>query len=248
MIITSMDNFLESARNASSKHIFAANTVTEAASVPMVGKLKAGTDGKYAVLKVPQEFVDRVYDAIYEEGMEKPEYDAHISVMDKDEMDQLNLPISEHNKEFEFTLHGIESCNPEGWDEMEKVWFIQCKSPQLENLRTQYGFTPLMNGDHEFHITVAVKPTKEEKDMNFASVSEALQYLSDTTQQRVVIAANEKWRKDIVKFLVDNPNPPDSKVHKWAEEQGVEHSEVEAEIYKLATKEAQRELPSSEQL
>lgn len=190
MIITNIDDFFKSAKKASSKHIFAANTFTEEANVPMLGKLKAGTPGKYAVLKVPQEFVDRVYDAIYEDGMEKPEYDAHISVMDKDEMAQLNLPLSEHNKEFEFTLHGIESCNPEGWDEMEKVWFIQCKSPQLEKLRTQYGFTPLMNGDHEFHITVAVKPTKKEKEMNFASVSEALQYLSDTTQKKVIVVSN----------------------------------------------------------
>ena len=173
--------------------------------------------------------------------MKKPDYDAHISVMDKEEIDQLNLPLPEHNQEFEFELSGIQSCDPDGWDEMERVWFIECKSPQLEKLRTQYGFTPLMNGNHEFHITIAVKPAKGEKDMNFASISEALQYLSDTTQQRIVISANEKWKEDIVKFLIDNPNPPDSKVHEWADEIGIEHSEVEAEIYKLATKEAQRE-------
>ena len=142
-------------------NLIASDTITEYASVPMVGKLKASEKGKYAILQTPQDFVDAIYEAIYEEGMEKPKYGSHISVMDKDEMDKLQLPIAEHNKEFEFTIGGIESCDPEGWDEMEKVWFVQCKSPQLEALRTKYGFTPLMNVDHEFHITIATKPVQE---------------------------------------------------------------------------------------
>jgi len=243
MIIDSMDAFLRAAKNASRK-IFASETVLEKSQVPMIGRLSAKDKGKYAILEVPQEFADAIYDAIYEEGMEKPDEHAHISVMNKDETNQLNMPLEEDGQEFSFSLGGIESCNPEGWDEMEKVWFVKCESPQLKELRKKYGFTPLMNVDHNFHITVTVKPTP--KEMKFATISKALQYLSDLTQQRVIIATDESWRKEIVQFLVDNPNPPDSTVHKWADEKGIEHSEVEAEIYKLATKAAQLELQKRE--
>ena len=36
--------------------------------------------------------------------------------------------------------------------------------------------------------------------------------------------------------MKDNPNPPDEKVHKFAEKEGYSVDSVETEIYKLATK------------
>jgi hypothetical protein len=165
----------------------AANTSIEKKNIPMVGKLIANEKGKYVTLTVPQSFIDTVYDSIHEEGMEKPEHSAHISVMNSDETNNLDMPLEEDGTNFEYILHEIESCDPEGWDEMEKVWFIKCKSPQLENLRTKYGLTPLMNNDHNFHITIAVRPAKNQKDMKFSSSFEALQYLSDLTQKQVLI-------------------------------------------------------------
>lgn len=41
---------------------------------------------------------------------------------------------------------------------------------------------------------------------------------------------------DVVSFLVDNPNPSDDVVHDWAESNGHDVDQVEAEIYKVATK------------
>ena len=40
----------------------------------------------------------------------------------------------------------------------------------------------------------------------------------------------------LVEFLKSNPNPADDVVHSWAEKNGLDIHEVEAEIYKLATK------------
>jgi hypothetical protein len=37
------------------------------------------------------------------------------------------------------------------------VWAIQVASPELAALRKSYGLSPLPNGDHQFHITVAVR-------------------------------------------------------------------------------------------
>jgi len=191
MIIDSMDAFLRAAKNASRK-IYATDTVLEKSQVPMIGKLKANQKGKYAILEVPKEFADAIYDAIYEEGMQKPDDHAHISVMNKEEIDQLDMPLEEDDQEFAFSLGGIESCEPEGWEEMEKVWFVKCDSPQLQEVRKKYGFTPLMNEDHEFHITIAVKPVPEE--IKFATISDAIQHLSDLTQQKIIIATEKSWQ------------------------------------------------------
>jgi len=42
--------------------------------------------------------------------------------------------------------------------------------------------------------------------------------------------------EELVSFLQKNPNPDDSKVHSWAEEKDLEVKDVEAAIYRLATK------------
>lgn len=42
-------------------------------------------------------------------------------------------------------------------------------------------------------------------------------------------------RDDVIVFLKLNPDPEDSEVHEWAEEQNYDIREVESEIYKLAT-------------
>ena len=69
----------------------ASDVVVEQFSVPMMGKLNCAQDGgSYAILEVPEEFVESVYQAIYEPGMEKPpNYAPHISVMSDDELEKV---------------------------------------------------------------------------------------------------------------------------------------------------------------
>ena len=55
----------------------------------------------------------------------------------------------------------------------------------------------------------------------------------------VVRAKKKELEEEILGFLQDNPNPPDSKVHEWAESNGYAVDDVEHEFYKLATKYAQ---------
>ena len=82
---------------------------------------------------------------------------AHISVIGITEFKEAELKqIGEVGNEFEFTIDGLHSVKPEGWDEMERVWFISVKSEELEDLRKKYGLSPKSHG-HEFHITWAVK-------------------------------------------------------------------------------------------
>jgi len=139
----------------------AADTKTEYDNVPMRGKLNAiQKDGSYAVLEVPEDFCNSIFKSIYRPGMIKPDKKPHISVMTDEELEMVGK-IREHGQEFEFFLESVESCEPKDWEEVEKVYFVQCRSPQLEHLRKRYGLSEKMNGDHEFHITIAVKPKKK---------------------------------------------------------------------------------------
>jgi len=126
--------------------------------VPMTGRLTLlKGDGGFLMLEIPQDFVDQVFNAIDEEGIEKPDHRAHISVMSGEELSKIEN-VKEVGQEISFNIGPLMSVDPEGWDEMEKVWFIQCDAPELKELRKKYGLTPLIKNDHEFHITVAVKP------------------------------------------------------------------------------------------
>lgn len=42
-------------------------------------------------------------------------------------------------------------------------------------------------------------------------------------------------RNKLITFFKNNPNPKDEAVHKFAEENGIEHSHLEEKIYKLLT-------------
>jgi hypothetical protein len=172
------------------KYIAESNPISlEYSSVPISGTLSLEkADDNFLMVEIPQEFLDKVYESIQEDGMEKPKYRAHISVMYHDEIEKAG-EIDEVGEEISVSLGPIMSVDPEGWDEMEKVWFIECDAPRLKEIRTKYGLTPLLNGDHEFHITVAVRP--KEDDMRFSSKQSAIQYLADLTNSKVIIAKEE---------------------------------------------------------
>lgn len=60
-----------------------------------------------------------------------------------------------------FALSRLVSLTPEGWKDIDRVWFIECDSPDLRNYRKSLGFKPLPQGednghDYRFHITFAV--------------------------------------------------------------------------------------------
>jgi hypothetical protein len=95
--------------------------------------------------------------------------------MGKDEVAKLGGPeaIRERGKTFTYTPGAVKSVNPQGWDEMSRVWFVRCHSQDLRRLRESHGLTPLYKG-HEFHITFAVKPRDRRAFTKGSAVSPAL--------------------------------------------------------------------------
>jgi len=129
-------------------------------NVSLTGKLKQAPNG-FVYLDINDDLMNGLYSLIDEDGISKPPYSGkkfnevgtHASVMYEDETENLN--IKEVGKEFNFELGEFKTTDPEGWDEMNAVYFVQIHSKELEDLRKKYDLSKKLNG-HEFHITIAV--------------------------------------------------------------------------------------------
>ena len=132
------------------------------------GRLHLSKSG-WLLLSVPNALVRGVYDALTAPGAELPTagiwgtdenkelLNAHISVMTADEVNKIGADkINERGHTFHYSLGALKEITPKTAN-LSRVWAIQVASPSLAALRKSYGLTPLLNGDHAFHITVAVR-------------------------------------------------------------------------------------------
>jgi len=137
-------------------------------SYGLAGRLYLSRSG-WLLLKVPNALGQGAFDALHELGVEVPtsettgRYEAHISVMRADEVERVGPGrISEVGHSIPFTLGPVKTVVPRGWPGVSRVWFIECRSPALEQLRRSYGLpslpTPRPCADgYPFHITFAIR-------------------------------------------------------------------------------------------
>jgi hypothetical protein len=137
---------------------------------PLVGRLYVSKSG-WLLLSVPNALVRGVYDALSAPGAELPTagamnvphvaddiLNAHISVMTADEVAAIGAgKINERGHMFGYSLGTLKEITPKNVAGVSKIWAIQISSPQLSAIRKSYGLSPLPNGDHAFHITVACR-------------------------------------------------------------------------------------------
>jgi hypothetical protein len=137
------------------------------------GRLYLSKSG-WLLLSVPNALARGVFDALTAPGAElatagvmnvpnvKEElFNAHISVMTADEVASIGADkINERGHVFHYGLGPIKEITPKNVDGVSKIWAIQVASPALAAVRKSYGLTPLPHGDHQFHITVAVRRKK----------------------------------------------------------------------------------------
>ncbi len=82
---------------------------------------------------------------------------AHITLIKSKEIKNNNINFTDAGKVVNYVITGVQEVNdPDGWEEMEKVWFLKVQSEELENLRLKYNL-PKRIKDHDFHITIGVK-------------------------------------------------------------------------------------------
>jgi hypothetical protein len=119
------------------------------------------TQTGWVLLEVPNALMRGCMAAINEPGIElPPKANAHISVMNKDDVESIEGDISERGKEFKYTLGPVRSVKPKGWKDVSECWFVEVRSPELSALRRSYGLPSLPSGNHKFHITFAVRKKK----------------------------------------------------------------------------------------
>ncbi len=119
-------------------------------------------DGFY-YLDIPQPFVTGLYNMMVDEVDETPykqkgygQIGAHISVIHEDEFED-EVEIKEVGQSFDFTILGVKQTNPDGWDDMSQVYFVEVECPQICKMRKSYGLSKTYQGKgHNFHITFAV--------------------------------------------------------------------------------------------
>ena len=134
----------------------------------LMGTLYLSKSG-WLLLSVPNALGRGAFDALGEQGVELPiqgstgQYNAHITIMSPDDIEQIGGPdrITERGHQFHYTTGPIKTVKPAGWADVERVWFIDVHSPELERLRRSYGLSSLPNNDkHRFHITIGVRKKK----------------------------------------------------------------------------------------
>jgi hypothetical protein len=133
------------------------------------GRLYLSKNG-WLFLSVPNALVRGVYDALTAPGAELPTsgvwniegdkadlLNAHISVMTADEVNKIGPDkINERGHMFGYSMGALKEIEQPA-NHLSRVWAIQVSSPALSALRKSYGLSALPNGDHAFHITVAVR-------------------------------------------------------------------------------------------
>lgn len=132
----------------------------------------------WAYLKVHRGLPEAAHQALVDQGVDcEPQFELpHISVLRNWEAKQLIEKYGKkwkaacgNGRKFPFSLqNAMVDLNPEGWDDMDRVWFLEAKSPELRAHRKSLGFEDLPRGDDtgkefQFHITVAVKPAKDSR-------------------------------------------------------------------------------------
>lgn len=173
-------------------------------SVKSAAELSYGLSGRlylsksgWLLLSVPNAFLRGCFNALSAPGVELPRHsdgslNAHISVMHSSEVDSIGAEnISERGKLFRYTLGKTREVNPKGWDGVERCWFVEAHSPELEKLRKSYGLSALPNdGKHKFHITFAVRKK------NVLKNNETKKADSIPALQKLILAKTESDRKN----------------------------------------------------
>jgi hypothetical protein len=141
---------------ASQQAEFSPKVMKEAGKLPQYGILRQNSSG-FIYLEVPQNYIDKTKPHIGGKGIVKPpsKTGAHISVMYPEEVKNNHIYVSEIGKKIFFSIKGFYS-SPVNWTKhsIDKVYYVEVRSPELEHIRQKYGLSRHLKGQ-QFHITVA---------------------------------------------------------------------------------------------
>jgi hypothetical protein len=135
--------------------------------LPKQGILRQDHEG-FVYLELPDHFITEMYPLIHDQECEAvPLYyvepsPAHIPVILPHEWAQRKGwgEIKELENHFRFEITTLYSLKPKRWPGVEKVYFFEIKSRELENFREHYLLPSRIRG-HQFHVAIACKKAAE---------------------------------------------------------------------------------------
>ena len=175
-----------------------------------------GAEKPWIYMSVHKGLCEAAYASLTEQDIEcEPRFDKpHITVVKEDEVRDL---IKKYGKKWKtacgdgrhitFSLqNAMVDLDPEGWKEMDRVWFLEVRSPELRAFRKSLGLAELPSGDdgeQPFHITVAVH--KQSKKSRGTS---ALDVAFDETEEKTKAAFGtlDLLTKIAVRYLTKGVN------------------------------------------
>lgn len=183
-------------------------------SYSLKGKLYLSKSG-WVCMAVPNAIGHGAFQALHEAGAELPmkdstgQYNAHVSVIRPEEVEQLGGPgkITERGEQFGYTFGSVRSCDPTGWPDVSRCWMIEIRSPELEKLRKSYGLTALpKDGDFKFHVTFAIRKTK------VTQAGPVTKLVKQGTLAQDLATARRKTKPPVSEAQADAGNYPKGKV------------------------------------
>jgi len=132
------------------------------------GILKQDQDG-FVYLELPDEFITDLAQLIQDRECEPvPLYQvepspAHIPVILPHEWEQKKGwgAIKELQESFSFEVQCLRALKPRNWPGVDKVYFLEVKSPELEKARERLLLPPRIRG-HAFHMAIAIRKSAVE--------------------------------------------------------------------------------------
>ncbi len=161
LIPESKEEMPVSVYNSTSICAYARHVLTEK------GILRQDHEG-FLYLELPDNFITEIYPWIHDQECEAIPLDyvepspAHIPVILPHEWAQKKGwgAIKELENQFHFEITALRSLKPKRWPGVEKVYLLEVKSHELENLRERYLLPSRIRG-HHFHVAVAWKKSAE---------------------------------------------------------------------------------------
>lgn len=136
-----------------------------------------GAQSGWLLLRVPNALAIGAFRALNEPGLVLPShgklpFNAHISVMTKEEVDSIGGldKINERGKSFGYSLIGADSVQATDRDgAYSRYWYLQVRSASLAALRRTYG---LPEPQVPFHVTIAARPRMVLRQNGISKLSE----------------------------------------------------------------------------
>ncbi|MBS0656537.1 MAG: hypothetical protein JSR46_12230 [Verrucomicrobia bacterium] len=136
------------------------------AKLPCTGVLGAGRAGSNSyVLWLEKNCTDELFEILTENEVDikKGSYDLdpHVSVIRARVGDPIiaEEDMPEVGRTYKFEVQYLASVIPtnEADATFAKAWIVVLEAKELEDIRTSRGLTPLLQGHHKYHISVAIR-------------------------------------------------------------------------------------------